>query len=308
MLKIKKTSFWMILAYAACCLGLLAAPHCARESGDDPALLLALLWLASAESVPPPDPVQLSRVARGLDAWQLGLSTNITAGARFLGDNATAHNPPNWITVTPANCSGRGVPASLASNCPLSTGAGGVYGACEVRMQADGRIVDSTILILDWFQNDPGVSDEEKASVAVHELGHCLGLKHTASIANVMYPTTLGANAPSAAELSAAAEAYKPGVQAPSGATRDDYYSTSGGAAVRHHNFPTFTVYAGIGGGLTGTNQATRSAQSANGYSESGMAPPQEPAPGPSVGGGLRVVQYLFRAGGRCERRVIQTP
>ncbi len=279
-----------------------ASNGCARKAEDDSLVLLALLLLWNAEAVPPADPVQLSRVAQGLDAWQLGLANGVTAGARSIGDNATAHNPPNWITVTSANCAGRGVPASMSANCPLSTGTGGVFGACEVRMSADGRIVDSTILILDWFQNDPAVSDGEKASVAVHELGHCLGLKHTASIANVMYPTTLGANAPSAAELSAAAEAYKPSVQAPSTVARDAYFNVNGGAAVRHHVFPTFTVYAGIGGGLTSGVQSSRAASPEMTSSPAlGSAPVGEP-----IVGDLQVVHYLFRAGGRCERRVIQ--
>ncbi len=77
-----------------------------------------------------------------LDAWQIGLRTDVSSAQRTLGGGSTAHNPMSWIKVTGDSCSGTGVPTSLENSCPFS---GSTIGVCETRFYiASGQIVDTT--------------------------------------------------------------------------------------------------------------------------------------------------------------------
>ena len=225
-------------------LAVLSLSGCRSNSDEDEKrdlFLLAALVLAYIG--PGTNATFLSRANTGLAAWQIGLAQGVTGFTRNL-DNESGHNPPNWITVTDSTCQARGVPDTLSANCAL---AGGVIGICQVRFFTAGevgRIVDSTMLQLASFQNG-STSEAEKQSVFTHEIGHCLGLQHSGSTADIMFASTAGADTPSAGELSSVASAYSPTVQSPT--SMPAKFSQTSGTPVRFWTFPVFTISHNIG-------------------------------------------------------------
>ena len=163
----------------------------------------------------------------GLDAWDIGLDSNRATGIFRNITLGYAYNPPNWITVTGANCEGGGISRSLQENCPFAEN--GVIGVCLLHVYSDietkGQIRDSTIMVLDTFLTDIMYSDAEKLSVFIHEVGHCLGLQHWGNTddtdsaiepgtlaqktAHVMYPNLSGADVPANAEIASLKAVYE---------------------------------------------------------------------------------------------------
>ena len=196
-----------------------------------------------------PNSTFMSRANAGLSAWEIGLQEDITGNSRnFSGP----YDPTNWITVSGSNCIANGVPGSLTSDCPLTDS---VIGVCEIRYYNEGayigKIADSTLIILNTFMESTDYSNEEKLSVFTHEIGHCIGFKHSNSTSDIMYFNTNGANIPSTEEKSAANEVYvpEPCCTAPAGAAalRYNQYTTY---SIYHNSFPIFTISAGIGNGM----------------------------------------------------------
>jgi hypothetical protein len=192
-----------------------------------------------------PDPLYLDRATRALEAWDIALDTEQMTALRALGDAYTAHNPPNWVTVSDETCGAEGVGEGLRADCPLG---GDVIGVCETRFYpATGEIVDTTLVVLDAFQESPA-SEQDKRAVFTHELGHCLGLRHSGSEHHVMYPTTAGADAPANDEQHALETAYHPHTQAPPPGIAKKYFSvTTGGDAIRHFEDPVFVLSGSMG-------------------------------------------------------------
>jgi hypothetical protein len=262
--------------------GVLVMSGCEEQPpgpGDQP------IETATDEPVPlEGDPVLLARARLGLQAWHIGIAPDQLAPVRRLGDRHTAHSPKNWITVAGTDCQAEGVPDTMTGNCPLT---GDVIGVCELRVSPGGEIVDSTVLLLDSYQYGDA-RESDKVSTFVHEVGHCLGLRHSSQASNVMYPTAQGADRPSAGELAAVAEAYRPRVKAPSAQTRDGYFAVEEGNPVRQFAFPSFAISAAIG--MPGTVRAAALTGAT-----------ALPAPGAALPEGVVVVRHLLRRHHRCD-------
>lgn len=255
------------------------------EDGSDDFLTFLVAYLIIDN--PPPVQLYVNRAANALDAWQIGLQTGLSASGRST-ISSFQYNPKNWITVAGSTCAAKGVPGDMqGSNCPLS---GGVIGVCATRYYtATGEIVDTTAVMLDTFQQS--ASSVEAQSVFTHEVGHCLGLKHTASTLNIMYPDTSGANTPNAAELAAVADGYSP-VGPPSVANGDNFYQGgAGGPYLRQFSFPSYYASGTIGSRFTVEGSSAQS---------------EDPPPGPPVDG-VVTVWHLLYADGREEMRSFDT-
>lgn len=228
---------------------------CSSSDGDDGDTLMLFLFYYVLR-YPAANQTYVSRAATALTTWNINLQTGVTAGERSTDTNYVM-NPPNWITVANSGCNARGIPASWqGSTCSLT---GGTIGLCITRFNTSGstgKLVDTTLVMLDTFQSDTSQTEATKQSVFTHEVGHCLGLRHAeaggasqcgGAYTNCnMYPSTAGADTPHAAELSAIDAAYNPIAVPPV-----DRYSQTSGVAIRHHSDPTFTVSSVIGSAYT---------------------------------------------------------
>lgn len=156
--------------------------------------------LLDLESTPE---AHIARSNTGLAAWQIGIQPGTVAYSRNTTEGSE-YNPRNWIAVTDETCMGAGIPRSLMEDCPL---VGQVLGITEVRFYNNGTIADTTILLLDSYLVS-GAPDSEKQSVYTHEIGHSLGMKHTATTDYIMYPTTAGDDTPDEDEIAILKEMY----------------------------------------------------------------------------------------------------
>lgn len=241
--------------------------------------------MGDEDEIPPvdvdPDPLYAERATEALLAWAIELEAGQMMALRHLGDAYTAHNPPNWITVADETCDAEGVSEQMRAACPLG---GDIIGVCETRFYADtGEIVDTTLVVLDAFQ-ESAAREEDKRAVFIHEVGHCLGLRHSDSMDRVMYPTTAGADAPSQAEQHAVQSAYYPQVHAPApGIAAQFYATTQAGEALRHFQTPVF-VLSGFMGTEPGRSYIP-------------------PATGRPLRGEVVTSRHLIRRDGGCEGR-----
>ncbi len=259
-----------------------AAAQCKGSDNNDQFLTLLILFYILDN--PPPVQLYLDRADTALLAWQIGLQTGLRSSGRAVNPGFQ-YNPQNWITVAGSDCVAKGVPGDLlGANCPLT---GGVIGVCATRFfSSTGQIVDTTAVLLNSFQTS--ASSAEAQSVFTHEVGHCLGLKHTASTLNIMFADTSGANTPSAAELSAVDAAYEPTVQSPDTITGNAFFTGStGGPYVRHFSFPQFHTSATIGSRF--------SIEGSESLEE------DEPPPGPPVGDDVVTIIHKLYFDGREE-------
>lgn len=236
-----------ILLHISLTLTFVVFAMCKKQESDTVSteLVLGLLILNNTQS--PYDTVATSqeymdRFDYALTQWNIALVTGIRGTSRSLSSFAE-YSPKNWGVVTEDGCVGPGVPSSMqGSGCAFNTS--GVIGVCQVRFYSNGEIADTTLLLRKSFQDDSNVSITEaiKRAVWIHEVGHCLGLKHTAGGTAVMN-STIGATRvlPNAGELAAVDETYTP-TAAPSNTTRDNFFQVTGSNAIRQFADPTFTL------------------------------------------------------------------
>lgn len=232
-----------------------------------------LLYLALIQD-PAPVAEYQSRAQVGLSSWQIDLDTGLSSNSRTT-NTGFVMQPANWITTAGSSCNARGIPSEWQGGvCSLEDG---VIGLCITRYQTssssdtDGKLLDTTLVILDSYQASNSVSNAEKQSVFTHEIGHCLGLAHTSSTISscdssstvnvinytcsgtalncIMYFNTDGANTPNTDEVTAIQAAYQP-LAAPTGSNKNHYSTSCTGSphnALRHHSFPQFYISATIG-------------------------------------------------------------
>jgi len=206
---------------------LLAGCQGPSEDGSSGLLLAGLLVLGQQKSSSSRDvPIvafegnstYLTRAQNALSAWDINLATTYITNTRYMGNSSTAHHPATWITTAShTNCNRYGIPDTLRTNsCVGMDGANDVLGVCEVRFTGSGQLVDTTMVMEEEYQNG-GASTASKEAVYIHEVGHCLGLKHVTGVGTlVMHHNLSGANTPHANELAAVAATYKPCCATPS--------------------------------------------------------------------------------------------
>ncbi len=190
----------------------------------------------------------LDDVNEALNAWQIGLPNANVSSVRSSGSGSSA-NPRNWISV---GCEGPGLSEADRADCLQDFGSGSnTIGTCSYWYSpSSGEILSTTTLLREsYLTGSSNYSD--KLSVIIHEIGHCIGLKHWPTRDHVMYGSTAGADLPAPGELAAVAEAYVPSPAQPSPATRDAYFNSTGSLALRQLTNPQFTLDATFAGGTT---------------------------------------------------------
>ncbi|MBW7857414.1 MAG: matrixin family metalloprotease [Leptonema sp. (in: Bacteria)] len=212
---------------------------CARSATiDENYELIGLVRNIEAVAVDSP---LIQRAEIGLNEWQIGLNTKFRSRFRNAGGDPGSYDPPNWLAISDRNCLAMGVPYGLRQNCPLSNAA--VLGVCQiVNSQITGEILNTTILIARDFQLNDSVALDERISVLTHEIGHCLGLTHSNTNSDIMYPDLSGANHPSVGELAAIQSSYIYYIP-PVDASRFD--KSQNGNVLRHFREPAFFLYDG---------------------------------------------------------------
>ncbi len=185
-----------------------------------------------------------------LAAWQINLEENLTQVGRG--------SAKNWVTVDREDCIADGVPSDYHSgNCGLR---GSTIGICYYSFTpSTGEIQESLAIMEKDYLEDSSVSLEDKQAVFIHEVGHCLGLRHpnmpcgggTGTNLCVMHPViTFGAKNPHADELSAVQAAYNP-ISDPTGAPQAGRFGDTGGRIQRHFINPVFHISGIIGQGAS---------------------------------------------------------
>ncbi|MEM7155208.1 MAG: matrixin family metalloprotease [Myxococcota bacterium] len=224
------------------------------------------------------DPDLTAMAQEALAVWQIGLATDQVSAERDL--RSYPASPRNWITVADSDCEALGV--GNPSSCTGFDGS--VLGTCDVTFRPSDAAIVHTTAVISTRVFDGTRSHEQERAVFIHEIGHCLGLAHTATVGEIMYPVeNEGVVMPAELELAAVADAYlpKPNPVGPENTTA--YFQEINGMAIRHYVPPEFTVSACIGNEPVAYRPSLEPPL---------VAPDGEP---------LTTVRHVLRADGGCE-------
>ena len=231
------------------------------------------------------DPELIAMAQEALSAWELGLATDQVSAERDL--RSYPASPRNWITVADSNCESLGVgnPGSCAGFD------GSVLGTCDVTFRPSDAAIVHTTAVISTRVFDGTRSREQERAVFIHEIGHCLGLAHTATVGEIMYPVeNEGVVLPAVPELAAVADAYLPEPNEVSPDNTDAYFQQINGMAIRHYVPPEFSISACIGN------------------EPDAYRPPVEPPIVAPDGEPLITVRHVLRADGGCELKQGMNP
>ena len=194
---------------------------------------------------------------QALQAWDIKLNTGLSRYGRG-GENGVAH----WITVSDSDCIAEGV---TGFDCPFFNP--NIVGVCAYEASSlTGAILNSTVVIRkSYLLNEirAGTTQAEHLAVFIHEIGHCLGLRHTTSTSQnctnggtvatqncVMYPNIGTANTqPRSEEIAAIKAAYNPVREPTAFEHRNRFFPNSGAGILRQLSTPEFYISPIIGKG-----------------------------------------------------------
>lgn len=126
------------------------------------------VWIRGTSRVRDWSPALVERARAAFRAWE---SSGVPLHFEFVGDSASADAHLTWIDRFPEPVDGR----------PIS-------GLTRWGVDDRSRIVDASITIAIHRANGDALSGTAVEAMALHEVGHLLGLDHCADDANVMAP------------------------------------------------------------------------------------------------------------------------
>jgi predicted Zn-dependent protease len=122
-----------------------------------------LVWVQSGDSVPDWNPAFVAQVRDAFTTWE---STGVPVGFQFVNDSAAADVHVTWLDHFDEQISGKTMWAR----------------------DENWWIVDANIVIALHHNHGEALDPSAIRAIALHEVGHLLGLDHTADTTNIMTP------------------------------------------------------------------------------------------------------------------------
>jgi hypothetical protein len=122
-----------------------------------------LVWVQSADSIPDWNPAFVAQVKDAFTTWE---STGIPVGFQFVNDSSKADVHVTWLDHFEEQISGKTMWAR----------------------DENWWIVDANIVIALHHNHGEALDPSAIRAIALHEVGHLLGLDHTADTTNIMTP------------------------------------------------------------------------------------------------------------------------
>lgn len=154
---------------------------------DDKETLKKLIFQESLDSLSQNNP-HLPLINKAFKKWNLYINFEVSHSRYQNGFKR------NWIEISKNfSCDEEGL-LTIRYRCQLGLkmvdgDLEGIVGTCGPQNYLDGTIHTTTIALNDVILNSIHYTDTYKINSIAHEIGHCLGLKHTEDPNNIMYPS-----------------------------------------------------------------------------------------------------------------------